>query len=180
MKRYTVFIIIMFVIYIVPVIAQDNEPNELNVQGYSCDFYAKIFGSWDFPSIHNDLGMEWDFSWGKGEIVREMSVMIDWGLFGEQIETLYIYTGSETYEINSISEISENIFRIDVKNIFSEVESRILIHWKERDVIWFESVEDYHIRKGLSSIAEYPLESIIYDVRLGEENIYLRRSGPEK
>jgi len=99
--------------------------------------------------------------------------MIDWGLFGDPIDSLFIYTGSETYKIISILEQGNGVYEIEVVNIFSETHSKVLIHSRGRDVIWFEALTH-------SKDSSYVFEGIINDLKTGVENPYYRRSGPDK
>ncbi len=179
MKKDKVSIIMLFVLLSIQITAQNSEIDYLNPSDLSNSLYVRVLGSWDFEAIRNDPSMDWDFSWGKGKVVREMSVIIDRGLFREPENAVFFLTGSGSFIFSSISEISEKIYKVDVQNKFKSDKSTVIIHCEIKDEIWFESIEDYNVREGSLEKSEFQGRNIINQLRTGEDNKYYKRSGPQ-
>ncbi len=171
MKKFPILLILFF-FQLVYIQAQNSQ--------YERDlFYTKILGSWDFAAIRDSPPMEWDFSWGKGEVIREMSVIIDWGFLKKPEDAFFFFTGSGSFIIESYEKISESLFKLVVVKKHNNDKSNILVHLNTNKEIWFEDPEEYNYRMGYSDEVEYVRGSIIHQLRLGEDNIYYRRSSPQ-
>jgi len=108
--RILIYLLLSYILVLIGNASDKQGVSNLEVFGLNEEIYYKLSGSWDrYEDITNVTLDSYRFSWGKGKLILNSSIVID---FGDKPPEFY--NGFEAFDIVSITTIEQNKYKLNV------------------------------------------------------------------